>query len=67
MGNFPGDNCLWVFVNGQLFYEAIVWAPIVQGLIIWGAITGEASFGGAVIQGEIVWGYLLMVNYSTEQ
>ena len=54
MGNFPGDNCLWVFVNGQLFYEAIVWAPIVQGLIIWGAITGEASFGGAVIQGEIV-------------
>lgn len=56
-GNFPGENCLRVIISGQLFCKATVWAPTVQGLIIWGGgdyrggnFLGD-SYPGAIILG----------------
>ena len=45
-----------VITGGQLFCEAIVRAPIVQGLIILGTITGKVIFWGAIILGAIAQG-----------
>ena len=39
-------------IGGQLFGEAIVWAPIFQGLIIWGQIPGAQFFGGQLSRGN---------------
>ena len=63
--NFPRGNYLGVHISSQLFCGAIVWVPIVQGLIIWGTISGqifswnnysgcyypEGRFSGAIIRG----------------
>ena len=55
LGLLSGGNYLGLIISSQLFCGAMVWAPTVQGLIIWGAITREAIFlflGVAIIQGE---------------
>ena len=51
------DSCLGVSISGQLFYGAIIWAPIVQGLIIRGEITMKTFFfGGGRGGGYWPWG-----------
>ena len=52
------DSCLGVSISGQLFYGAIIWAPIVQGLIIRGEITVKTFFLGGAGWGVLAVGQL---------
>ena len=47
LGLLSGGNYLGLIISIQLFCRQMVGAPIVQGLIIWGATTREAFFFGA--------------------
>ena len=53
--NFSGGNYFGVHISSQSFCLAILWAPIVQGLIIWGKISGIAIFGGQLSGGQLSW------------
>ena len=57
-GNFMVDSCLGVSISGQLFYGAIIWAPIVQWLIIRGEITVKTFFLGGAGWGVLAVGQL---------
>ena len=63
LGPLSGGNYLELIISSQLFCRAMVWALIVQGLIIWGAITWEATFffwGGAQLsRGQLSGGTLI--------